>query len=53
MRFIDLVCDVVDVANNVSKVVLAPVEIVVKGAKEVTEVVAELAEEVKNSITGE
>lgn len=51
MGFLDLVCDAVEVASNVGKVVLAPVEVVAKGAKVVTKVAAELAEEAKDALT--
>lgn len=51
MGLFDLVSDVVSVASNVSKVVLAPVEVVVKGAKEATKVVVDVVEDVKDTIT--
>lgn len=40
-----------EVASNVGKVVLAPVEVVAKGAKAVTKVAADLVEEAKDAIT--
>ena len=51
MGLLDLFCDVVEVTANVTKVVIAPIEVVAKGAKEVTKVVADLAEEAKDAIT--
>lgn len=50
MGFLDLICDVVEVGANVGKVVIAPVEVVVKGTKEVTDVIADLVTEAKDSI---
>lgn len=51
MGLLDLFCDVVEVTANVGKVVLAPVEVVAKGAKEVTKVAADLAKEAKDALT--
>ncbi len=53
MGLLDLFSDVVEVASNVGKVVLAPIEVVAKGTKEVTKVAAELAENVKDAFTGD
>jgi hypothetical protein len=51
MGLLDLICDVVEVGANVGRVVLVPVEVVAKGAKEITKVVADLATEAKDAIT--
>jgi len=51
MGLLDLFCDVVEVTANVTEVIIAPVEVAAKGAKEATKVVADLVEEAKDAIT--
>jgi hypothetical protein len=53
MGLFDLISDVVDIASDVTKVVLTPAEIAAKGVREVTKVAADLAEDVKSSLTGD
>lgn len=50
MGIFDLISDVVEITGNVVDIVVAPVEVVVSVAKDFTEEMAEVAEDIVDSI---
>lgn len=50
MGLFDIFSDVAEIVGDVADVVLAPVEVVTKGAKAATGVAAELAKDIKDTM---